>query len=206
MTNASRPGLTRCWKPHHIPVEGISFIPYSRYVSLLHTYYAPWGLDIVGERIQCGPDFVQLSPAQRPQQMQACRPLLIAEIDAGKTLIAQLATAQPPARWQTEHAELKQAMQAADTWDAQRLQAINAKNVNQYVLVVQQGESVGVMFCDPIDKFNAFLFSRKRRSYRFQLLGGRVLDEARRVVNCTSRNSQARAEYPQFRLDYWARL
>jgi hypothetical protein len=130
------------------------------YLTVLQTYYVPWAQDHLQEGLQskCGLAFTSLPPAQQTQQLPTCRPLLVPEIAAGKTLLAHLATAQPPTRWHAAHAALDQAMQAADAWNAQRLQAIDAQNVSQYVSVVNQLPLT--MFCDPLSTFNAFLASR----------------------------------------------
>jgi hypothetical protein len=120
----------------------------------------PWAQDVARERRCCGPDFDQLTPAQKTQQLPLCRLELVPEIAAGKTLIAQLATAQPPARWQAEHGEFKQAMQAFDAHDAQRFQAATVKSVSQYETEALRGPEAAVLFCHPISMFNVFLASR----------------------------------------------
>jgi hypothetical protein len=131
------------------------------YLTVLRTYYVPWVQDLLDLRDEtCNYRFLQLTAAQQTQKLPMCRPGVVTEIAAGTTVIAQLAMAQPPARWQTAHAELKQAMQAAEAFDVQRLQAIDAHSVSRYVSLVSGIPDVGQRFCNPISVFNAELVSR----------------------------------------------
>src|SRR5262249_61578358 len=95
-----------------------------------------------------------LPAGQQTQQLPQCRPILVAEIAAGKALIAQLATAQQPTRWQAAHDELQHAMQGVDAWDGQRLQAIDAGNVSRFVDLSLDAPQVLAPFCSPIHSFN----------------------------------------------------
>jgi hypothetical protein len=134
--------------------------PTQGYLSMLQTYYVPWARDFIDERTLCGISFASRPTAAQIQQLPTCRPPLAAEIAAGKTLIAQLATAQPPARWQAQHAALRQAMQAMDAFDTQRLQAIDAHSVSQYLSVLNGATSVTTAFCSPIMALNVDLTAR----------------------------------------------
>jgi hypothetical protein len=129
------------------------------YVKVLETYYVPWVTGYVENR-QCSYNFIRIPADQQTAQMQACRPIVATEITAGKTLISQLATAQPPAQWQDAHAALRQAMQAADAYDAQRLQMIDAQNLSQFVSVVTTAPTVFDAFCSPVSTFNVWFGSR----------------------------------------------
>jgi hypothetical protein len=51
-------------------------------------------------------------------------------------------------------------MQAAEAFDVQRLQAIDAHSVSRYVSLVSGIPDVGQRFCNPISVFNAELLSR----------------------------------------------
>jgi hypothetical protein len=135
------------------------------YLAMLRTYFVPWARDWIAERyppFDCGYWFISLPATQQTQQLPACRPPLVTEIAAGKTLIAQLALARPPARGQAVHAALEQGMQAVKAYDAQRLHAIDAHRVSQYVSVIRYGgPEVGVLFCTPISAINVVLVSRR---------------------------------------------
>lgn len=130
-------------------------VPSQAYLTLLHTYYLPWVLAHHQQRDTCGPDFNALPASDKAKQLPACRPLLVTEIAAGMTLIAQLASAQPPARWQTAHEGLKQAMQGAAAWDGQRLAAIDAHDVPHFVALSYGAPQVLTVFCEPIRTINA---------------------------------------------------
>src|SRR5262249_39985119 len=130
------------------------------YLTLLQTYYVPWVQDWGQERGQCALGFLGLAPADQIQQLPACRPLLTPELAAGKTLLAQLATAQPPTRWQAQPAALTQALQAADGYDTQRLHAIDAQSVSQYLTLANRAPEVALRFCQPISAFNVVLVAR----------------------------------------------
>lgn len=125
------------------------------YLSMLQTFYVPWSRDHTQQRNQCGFGFNAHTPEQQARLLPDCRPVLDTEITAGKTLVAQLATAQPPTRWQAAHDALKHALQAIDTYDAQRLQAIDAHNVTQFVNLSGSAPQVMVLFCTPIHTINA---------------------------------------------------
>src|SRR5262249_43805872 len=125
------------------------------YLTLLHSYYDPWVQDHITQRTQCGPRFNGLPATTQQQQLPDCRPILVAELAAGKTLIAQLATAHPPARWQAAHDDLKHAMQGVDAWDGQRLQAIDAGDVSRFVNLTDGVPQVLAPFCGPIRTINA---------------------------------------------------
>jgi hypothetical protein len=124
------------------------------YLSLLQTYYMPWERDHFQQQSQCGPGFDQAPPVAQALRLPDCRPVLVSELAAGKTLISQLTTAHPPASWQTAHAALRQAMQVVDTYDTQRLHAIEASNVSQFVALSNGAPQVLALFCGPIHLIN----------------------------------------------------
>jgi Flp pilus assembly protein TadG len=66
-----------------------------------------------------------------------------------------LATTQPPAQWQSAQAAFTQAVQALAAYDTQRLQAIDERNVSQFVTESVDAPSVMEKFCSPIARFNA---------------------------------------------------
>lgn len=130
------------------------------YVGMLQTYYVPWVKGYVANR-QCSYNFTRLPLDQQTvQQVEACRPMVVTEIAAGKTLIRQLGQAQPPAQWQASHTALQQAMQGADAYDTQRLQAIDAHSVSQFVSVVTNAPTVFGAFCSPISTLDVWFAAR----------------------------------------------
>jgi hypothetical protein len=128
------------------------------YLSLLDRYYIPWVLDYRQQSILCGPAFAAQPAALQSQHLPECRPILVPELAAGETLSTQLAMAHAPTSWQTAHAALRQAMEDADAYDTQRLQAIDAHNVTLYGDV--SAHTPEESFCMPVNTFNALLLSR----------------------------------------------
>lgn len=125
------------------------------YLGVLRSSYGYYYAAAQPELDQCYDRLAFYHQTQLLNALPACRPLETAAHDAAQTALAQLATATPPARWQTADANLKQALQAMLPYYAARLRAIDATSAEQFTdAFASIGNQALALFCGPIATFN----------------------------------------------------
>lgn len=120
------------------------------YVTLLNTYYRPMAAADL-PAAQC---YVQTMNTGNLQDLLACRAPIANELALAQALRAQLATANPPARWQSQHTALRQAVQGLIDVETAQLAAIDAHDINRFLNNPQLGAVLGA-FCPIVAQLNA---------------------------------------------------
>jgi hypothetical protein len=138
--------------PHPTPTATPALDPQSQaYVTLLRTYYIPmadandpakvcWSAVIVSKQVQ---------------YMAPCRPPTAAMLALAQTLRTQLAAAAPPARWQTQHVALQQAVDGQIALLTEELAAIDAQDLTRFLNTQDLVLHTLGLFCTPIAQLNA---------------------------------------------------
>ena len=150
-------GLWRTAAPHPTPTASLD-AQTQAYVNVLQTDYLPFSQAASDEDHQChGP--VNAAPvAQQPALIQACRPLEVSALRTAQTLLARLQVTSPPPRWRTADSELKQAIQGYIAFYTERINAINAHDVNRFVAAWQElALPVDPLFCSSFGRFTTDL-------------------------------------------------
>jgi putative zinc finger protein len=139
------------------PGAGPTLDPQSQaYVSVLRNYYQPvfvaTSLDT-----DCQNTYGAAAPSRKLAALLNCRATAAAAVTSAQALSDHLASASPPARWQTADAALKQAAAATVAVYNQRVAAIDAHDTAQFDALGPQTASVLAQYCGPIAQINADL-------------------------------------------------
>jgi hypothetical protein len=120
------------------------------YVDLLRAYYVPLEA-AYPPAFQC---YLDVTGSQTAVDITICQAPIQAELAAAQALSIHLASATPPAQWQTVHATLRQDTQLIITVLTERLQAISANSLTQLLAASPPSGSKETVMCDPIARIN----------------------------------------------------
>lgn len=87
--------------------------------------------------------------------MNACQGADAAQLAGAQALKVQLAAITPPARWQSQHAALQQAVQGVVDINTEMLASIAAQDPIRYLAVRDMAHRNIPLFCAPIQQLNA---------------------------------------------------
>jgi putative zinc finger protein len=121
------------------------------YITLLRTYYTP----LVSTDLNLRNCYITVENTRKLQDMLACRPLWADQLLLVRTLRTQLATASPPAHWQTQHAALQQAIDGRIAVLTEQLAAIDAQDVTRFLNTTAAQNDNFASFCPIIAQLNA---------------------------------------------------
>lgn len=145
------------WQHSLTPAGPPALDPQSQaYVAILRADYPPL-LDAIGaESRQCVTAFDAATTSDKKQAMTDCRPLEVTAQTASQTLLDHLQAASAPARWWNADEQLKSWAQADVTFYGERIQAIDAQDVDGFKRLGDQGTN-DQPECSAIEQINAEL-------------------------------------------------
>jgi hypothetical protein len=121
------------------------------YVTLLRTYYLP----VVTAQPPITQCYNLVANTRKLADLLACRGPIAAQLAAAQTLRTQLATAAPPARWQSQHAALQQAVQGFIGVQTDMLAAIDAQDITRFFSYQTRASDALSSFCPIVTQLNA---------------------------------------------------
>jgi hypothetical protein len=138
--------------PRPTPTATPALDPQSQaYVTLLRTYYLP----VVSANHLVADCFTNAEGTRRLQDVIDCRSPVAEELARAQTARIQLATASPPARWQSQHTALLRAIDGLIALLTEQETAIDAQDVTRFLntgaLVIDRLQA----FCPIVSQLNA---------------------------------------------------